>query len=202
MKLLMDFFPVVLFFAVYKYTGDIVIATAVLIPVTIAQVGWTWLRHRRVENMHLVTLVLVVLLGGATILFQDATFIQWKPTIVNWLFALAFLGSEYIGERNLVQRMLEANLQLERPVWTRLNFAWITFFTFVGALNLVVAFNFDENTWVNFKLFGLLGLTLLFVVVQGLWLARHLPDDEPTDREEHTPPNGNAPTPTPPGETR
>lgn len=178
MKLLFDFFPVVLFFAVYKYTGDIVIATAVLIPVTAAQVGWTWFRHRRVENMHLVTLVLVILLGGATILFQDATFIQWKPTIVNWLFAAAFLGSEFIGERNLVQRMLEANLQLPGPVWTRLNFTWIGFFIFVGALNLFVAFNFDEETWVNFKLFGLLGLTLLFVVVQGLWLARHLPDEE------------------------
>ncbi len=199
MKLLFDFFPVVLFFAVYKYTGDIVIATAVLIPVTAAQVGWTWFRHRRVENMHLITLVLVVLLGGATILFQDATFIQWKPTLVNWLFALAFLGSEYIGERNLVQRMLEANLQLPRPVWTRLNFAWIGFFTFVGALNLFVAFNFDENTWVNFKLFGLLGLTLLFVVVQGLWLARHLPEEGP----EATPPEpGEKSTPQPPGDPR
>ena len=195
MKLLFDFFPVVLFFAVYKYTGDIVIATAVLIPVTAAQVGWTWFRHRRVENMHLVTLGLVVLLGGATILFQDATFIQWKPTLVNWLFALAFLVSEFVGERNLVQRMLEANLQLPRPVWTRLNYAWIAFFTFVGALNLLVAFNFDENTWVNFKLFGLLGLTLLFVVVQGFWLAKHLPEDADGNGDSEPPA-------APPGEPR
>ncbi len=181
MKFLFDFLPILVFFAVYKGTGDIVLATAILIPVTAAQVGWTWFRHRRVENMHLVTLVLVTLLGGATILFQDATFIQWKPTVVNWLFALAFLCSEFIGERNLVQRMLEANLQLPAEVWTRLNAAWITFFTCVGGLNLFVAFNFDENTWVNFKLFGMLGLTLVFVVLQGLWLAKHLPDDEPAD---------------------
>ena len=177
MKLLFDFLPIVIFFAVYKFSGDIILATAVLIPVTVLQMGFTWLRTHKIEKMQLVTLGLVIVLGGATVLFQDKTFIQWKPTVVNWLFAVAFLGSQFIGSRSLVQRMMEANISLPRPVWNRLNLAWVVFFVVMGALNLFVAYTMSEETWVNFKLFGMLGLTLVFIILQGVYLSRHLQEE-------------------------
>jgi intracellular septation protein len=176
MKLLFDFLPIAIFFAVYKYTGDIIMATAILIPATIVQMLFTWIKTHRIEKMQLVTLVLVVLLGGATILFKDKTFIQWKPTVVNWLFALAFLGSQFIGNKPLVQRLMENSIELPGPIWYRLSYAWVCFFILMGGLNLLVAFNMSESAWVNFKLFGMLGLTLLFIILQGIYLSKHLPD--------------------------
>lgn len=178
MKLLFDFFPVLVFFGVYKYTGDIIIATAVLIPITVLQVAYTWVVRKQVENMHLVTLVLVIVLGGMTIFLRDPAFIQWKPTLVNWLFAVVFLGSQFIGSRSIVRRMLEANIELPDPVWARLNLSWVAFFTIIGALNLYVAFSFSEETWVNFKLFGMLGLTFVFVILQGVFLARYMQEED------------------------
>lgn len=177
MKLLFDFLPIAIFFGVYKATNDIILATVVLIPATLVQMGITWLRQRRVEKLQLVTLVLVVILGGATVLFQDKAFIQWKPTVVNWLFGLAFLASHFIGRKTLVHRMMGANLSLDNVVWARLNYAWAIFFALMGALNLFVAFSFSEETWVNFKLFGMLGLTLIFVILQGVYLSRHLQEE-------------------------
>ncbi len=187
MKFLFDFFPVLVFFIVYKVTDNIYHATAVLIAATIFQVGYTWFKQRRVERVHLVTLIFVVLLGGLTLLFQDDTFIMWKPTIVNWLFAAILLGSAFIGEKNLLQRMLESNLQLPSPVWRNLNYAWILFFIASGVLNLYVAYSFSQEFWVNFKLFGLLGLTFLFVLLQGIYLSRFLqdePDKPVADRDQ------------------
>jgi intracellular septation protein len=178
MKLLFDFFPVVLFFITFKMHDDpqrgILVATAVIIVATLVQVCVTWLRNRRVEKMHVVTLVLVVIFGGATLLLKDEIFIKWKPTVVNWLFAVAFLASEFIGGKNLVRRMMEGSVQLPDFVWRRLNLSWVTFFSVMGVLNLYVVYNFDTDTWVDFKLFGLLGLTLVFVVAQGFYLARHM----------------------------
>ncbi|OMH31850.1 septation protein A [Motiliproteus sp. MSK22-1] len=174
MKLLFDFLPIAIFFAVYQYTEDIIIATAVLIPATIIQIGYTWIRTHKVEKMQLVTLGLVIVLGGATLLFQDKTFIQWKPTVVNWLFGIAFLGSQFIGAKPLVQRMMEGNIELPEPVWYKLSWAWVLFFMLMGALNLVVAYTMSEEAWVNFKLFGMLGLTLVFIVLQGIYLTKHL----------------------------
>ena len=187
MKFLFDFFPVLVFFIVYKVTDNIYHATAVLIAATIFQVGYTWFKQRRVERVHLVTLIFVVLLGGLTLLFQDDTFIMWKPTIVNWLFAAILLGSAFIGEKNLLQRMLESNFQLPSPVWRNLNYAWILFFIASGVLNLYVAYSFSQEFWVNFKLFGLLGLTFLFVLLQGIYLSRFLqdePDKPVADRDQ------------------
>jgi len=181
-KLLFDFFPIIIFFVVYKYSNDILIATAVLIPATCIQVFYAYWRTRKVEKMYLVTLGLVVLLGGATIMLQDKVFIQWKPTVVNWLFALVFLGSEFVGRKNILERMMDAQLTLPKPIWRRLNFIWILFFTVVGLLNLYVAFSgrFSEAQWVDFKLFGMLGLTVVFVILQGIYLARHINvQDEP-----------------------
>lgn len=173
MKLLFDFLPIVLFFIAYKM-ADIYTATAVLIIATLGQTAWLWIRQRRVEKLPLFTAALVLLLGGATLFFQDPLFVKWKPTVVNWLFALAFIGSYLVGERTLLERMLGAQLQLPAVVWVKLTFAWALFFLSMGAANLYVAFRFDENTWVNFKLFGMLGMTVLFVLAQALYMSRHI----------------------------
>ena len=182
MKLLFDFFPIIAFFATFKLFEDphqgVLAATGVVIVATCIQVGITWLRHRKVENMHLVTLVLVVVLGGVTLMLDDEIFIKWKPTVVNWLFAIAFAVSQFVGERPLIHRMLGANVDLPGSVWTRLNTAWVVFFTVVGFINLYVIYNFDTATWVNFKLFGMLGLTIAFVIAQAFYMVRHTVDDD------------------------
>ena len=173
MKFLFDLLPVLLFFIAYKLDG-IYVATAVLIVTSLAQVAWLWFRHRRVEKMPLITALLVLVLGGATLLLHDETFVKWKPTVVNWLFALAFLGSQFIDGKTLVERMMSGAIDLPAEIWSRLNTLWVAFFVLMGVANLYVAFNFDTDTWVNFKLFGMLGLTLVFVVLQSFYLARHL----------------------------
>lgn len=192
MKFLYDFFPVVLFFIAYK-TYDIFVATAVIIAASAIQVGAFWLKHRRFEKMHIVTLVLVVVLGGATIILHDDNFIKWKPTIVNWLFAIAFLGSHFIGKHTIIQRMLATNISLPAPIWSRLSYLWIGFFALMGLANLYVAFYFApeltlaERTdiWVDFKLFGMMGLTFAFVIIQAFYLARHLQDTESPQNENN-----------------
>ena len=173
MKFLSDLFPVILFFIAYQLF-DIYVATAVAVVAAAAQVGWNRWRHGRVQTMHWVTLGLLVVFGGLTLLLRDPTFIKWKPTIVNWLFAIAFLGSGLMMERSLLQRMLDHAISLSPPVWRRLNLAWTAFFVTAGMANLVVAYRYSEAAWVNFKLFGLTGLTLLFVLAQGFYLARHV----------------------------
>lgn len=182
MKILFDLFPVLLFFITFKLydnpTEGVLAATAVAILASLIQVAIVWLRHRQVERMHLITLALIVVLGGATLLLQDEIYIKWKPTAVNWLFALAFWVSQYVGHKSLVQRMLEQNFTLPDAVWNRLNASWVWFFLAMGVLNLLVVYNFDTETWVNFKLFGLMGLTLAFVVVQSLYLVRHVKQDD------------------------
>lgn len=191
MKFLFDFFPVVLFFIAYK-TYDIFVATAVIIVSSAVQVSAFWLKHRRFEKMHIVTLVLVVVLGGATIILHDDHFIKWKPSIVNWLFAVAFLGSHYIGKQTIIQRMLATNISLPAPIWTRLSYIWIGFFVLMGIANMYVAFYFapelslEERTdiWVDFKLFGMMGLTFIFVVIQSIYLARHIEDTESSQEQE------------------
>lgn len=171
MKLLFDFFPILLFFVVFKFYG-IFAATATAIIATFAQVGYFWFKHRRVEKMHLVTLVLITVFGGATLLLEDEIFIKWKPTVLNWLFAVAFLGSQFIGKKTLTERMMEKAIELPKNIWNRLNWSWVLFFTVLGVANIFVLYNYDTETWVNFKLFGMMGLTVLFVVLQSLVLAR------------------------------
>lgn len=182
MKLLFDFFPVLLFFIAFKLHEDpqqgILSATAVIIVATIVQVGLSWAFRRRVEKLHLITLALVVLFGGITLALEDEIFIKWKPTVVNWLFAVAFLGSEFIGAKSIVRRMMEGKIELPRPVWRKLNLSWVSFFTVMGFLNLYVIYNFDTATWVDFKLFGLMGLTFAFVIAQGFYLMRHIKSED------------------------
>lgn len=182
MKLILDFFPVVLFFAVYKYTGDLIIATLFLIPATVIQVAIGYVMTRKVEPMPLVTLALVVILGGATVYLNDPVFIKWKPTLVNGLFAIAFFASAFLfGGKTIVQRLMGSAVALNNDQWRALNNAWIVFFVASGIINLWVAYTFSEDTWVNFKLFGMLGLTLVFVVLQGLWMSRVA---QPSDKED------------------
>ena len=209
MKQLSDFLPIVLFFIVYKFYLDlpddlilgvndlipfllitpgessdaIYLATLAAIMVTLVQVSISAILVRRVEKMPLITLALLIVFGGATLLFKDPLFIQWKPTAINWLFALVFAGSHFIGSIPLVQRMMSKALDIEDPqVWAKLNVAWVAFFVISGVANILVApaidplnFQFSEDTWVDFKLFGLLGLTVIFVVAQAFYLAKFLP---------------------------
>jgi len=177
MKFLVDFLPILLFFLAYKLY-DIYVATAVAIVASVIQVVWSWFRHRKVENIQWITMGLIVVLGGLTLLLKDETFIKWKPTLVNWLFAVVFLGSQYIGSKSVLQRMMAANITLPEPVWHRLNWIWVSFFTALGAINLYVAYHYDTETWVNFKLFGMMGLTILFIIAQGFYLSRYIKADE------------------------
>ncbi len=183
MKVLLDFLPILIFFIVYKSTGNLITATGVLIPITILQVGMVYWLTRKVEKMALVTLVLVVVLGGLTILLNDGSFIMWKPTIVNWLFAIAFLGSHFIGEKLIIHRLLGHAIELPRSSWIKLSYAWIIFFFGIGIANLIVAHQFSEEIWVNFKLFGLLGLTFIFLIIQGVWISRNGSEVTETDEE-------------------
>jgi intracellular septation protein len=171
MKFLFDLFPVILFFVAFKIAG-IYVATAVAIAATFAQVAWLKLKKRRIEPMLWASLAIIVVFGGATLALQDETFIKWKPTILYWLFCAVLAGAGLAG-RNLIRSMLSEHMQLPAPVWSRLNLSWIGFFAFMGALNLYVAFNFSTDLWVNFKLFGGMGLMLLFVVAQAFVLGRY-----------------------------
>ena len=176
MKLLFDFFPVLLFFIAFKLY-DIYVATAVAIVAAVVQLGIVWTRQRRFETLHLVTFGLIVLLGGATLLLQDETFIKWKPTAVNWLFGAAFLVSQFVGSKTLSERLMGTHLAPPAAVWGRVNLSWVAFFVALGGANLYVAFNFDTATWVDFKLFGMIGLTLAFAFAQAFYLARYIKNE-------------------------
>jgi intracellular septation protein len=187
MKLLFDFFPLVLFFGAFKLY-DIYVATLVAMAASLAQVVFIRIRHRRFETTHLVTLFVILLFGGMTLIFQDDTFIKWKPTIVNWIFAVVVLGSQFIGKRTVLERLLGGQMQMPARIWKKVNVSWGLFFFVSGLLNLYVAFYFrthlDEaartDFWVNFKVFGLLGLTLAFSIIQMMIVARYI-STEPAD---------------------
>jgi len=170
-KFLFDLFPVILFFVAFKIAG-IYIATAVAIAATFAQVAWLKLRKRKIEPMLWASLAIIVVFGGATLFLQDETFIKWKPTVLYWLFA-AVLGGAALLRRNLIRAMLSQHMQLPDPVWSRLNLAWIGFFALMGVLNLYVAYNYSTDLWVNFKLFGGMGLMLVFVFAQALVIGKY-----------------------------
>ena len=204
MKLLLDFLPIILFFATFKWaehspqeasawatdhlgflvSGSVVaptvapvlLATVVVIAATLLQVTWLMVRRRPIEPMLWVSLALVVVLGGATVWFQSETFIKWKPTGLYWAMALVLVVGQALLGRNLLKSLLGAQMSLPDEVWTRLNWAWATFFAAMGALNLWVAYGFETTVWVNFKLFGGMGLLLAFSVAQAVYVSRHLVD--------------------------
>ncbi|CAG2129815.1 septation protein A [Cupriavidus plantarum] len=175
MKFLFDLFPVILFFVAFKLFG-IYPATGVAIAATVAQIAWVRFRHGKVEPMQWISLLIIVVFGGATILLHNETFIKWKPTVLYWLFAVTLVASVVGWRKNLVRAMMEKQVTLPDPVWGRLNLAWAGFFAAMGVLNLYVAYSFDTDTWVNFKLFGSMGLMVVFIVGQSIWLSRHMHD--------------------------
>lgn len=216
MKILFDLIPIVLFFVAYKLAG-IYVATGVAITAAALQFAWVWWRERRVDPLLVATLGLIALFGGLTIALHDPIFVMWKPTLVYWLFGATFLGSQWIGERTLAERMMGQALEVPTPIWRRLNLAWALFFVALGLTNLFVVYwatgfyqaqhallqasgqqaidlatcstdfsgdllalctdaHVREGYWVNFKLFGIMGLIILFVVAQTAYLARHMKD--------------------------
>ncbi|MGY4490096.1 septation protein A [Pseudomonas sp. TE3610] len=192
MKQFIDFIPLFLFFIVYKLDprvidvagqqvtlGGIFSATGVLIASSIVVYGILFISQRKLEKSQWLTLAACLVFGSLTLAFHSETFLKWKAPVVNWLFAVAFAGSHFIGDRVLIKRLMGHALSLPDAVWARLNVAWIVFFLFSGAANLFVAFTF-QSIWVDFKVFGSLGMTLLFLVGQGIYLSRHLHDADTT----------------------
>ena len=193
MKQFIDFIPLLLFFIVFKLDprtvefagqsielGGIFSATGVLIASSVVVYGTLFAVQKRLEKGQWLTLAACLLFGGMTLAFHSETFLKWKAPVVNWLFALGFAGSHWIGDKLLIQRMMGHAISLPAPVWRNLNLAWITFFLIAGSANLFVAFTF-QSIWVDFKVFGSLGMTLLFLVGQGIYLSRHLHDEQPAN---------------------
>ena len=215
MKILLDFLPILLFFGTFKYaesqkewaarfasehfgflvsggvvgTGEapVLLATLVVMVATMAQILFLLARGKKIDMMLWISLALVVVLGGATVWFHSETFIKWKPSVLYWAMGLSFWISQTFFRKNLLQAMMGAQLELPSGVWQRLNFAWIAFFALMGLLNLYVAYSFDTATWVNFKLFGGMGLMLVFTLAQGVYLSRHLKPEAADDKSPKLP---------------
>lgn len=205
MKILLDFLPIILFFATYKIadlnkeaaalwatqsfgalvSGGVVApaiaatlwATVIAILATVIQVSWLLARRKRVEPMLWISLVMIVLFGGATLWLQNETFIKWKPTVLYWLFAVVLMSSQWFMKKNLIQTLMQGQLSLPSAVWKKLSSMWASFFLLAGAVNLYVAYAYSTDVWVNFKLFGLMALTLVFALAQAWYIARHLSDE-------------------------
>lgn len=216
MKILLDFLPILLFFGTFKYAeaqkewaarfasehfgflvsggvvgsgeAPVLLATLVVMVATLAQILFLLARGKKIDMMLWISLALVVVLGGATVWFHSETFIKWKPSVLYWAMGLSFWISQTFFRKNLLQAMMGDQLQLPGGVWQRLNFAWIAFFALMGLLNLYVAYSYDTATWVNFKLFGGMGLMLAFTLAQGVYLTRHIkPAEAGRDGDEKPP---------------
>jgi intracellular septation protein len=206
MKLFFDFLPLILFFGVFKVAdmhadsaaryatehlgflvsggvvgvdeAPVLLATVVVMVATLVQIGILVLMRKKVDTMLWVTFGLITVLGGATVWFHDPTFIKWKPSVLDWVFALGLWASQALFGKNLLQVLIGKELELPEVVWRRLNLAWIVFFVVMGFLNLWVAYTFSTSVWATFKVFGLTGLMLVFMVAQGFYISRHLKDDD------------------------
>jgi intracellular septation protein len=177
MKQLFEFIPIILFFTAYKIY-DIYVATAVVIIATIFLVSFNWIKYRKVETMQWITLGLILVMGGATLYLQNEQFIKWKLTIIEWLFGIAFLGSQFWGNQPFVQRMMGSALTLPNLVWKRLNLMWALFFISVGVINLYVMQYYNTDDWVTFKTFGVPALMIIFILLQMIFLYKYLPKTE------------------------
>lgn len=206
MKFLFDLFPVILFFAMFKWgesnpeaalalsdrylsaliaggtttlqQAPILLATAIAIVGTAAQILYLLARGKKVEPMLWISLAIIVVFGGATIYFHNETFIMWKPTVLYWLFAAVLLGSQVLFRQNLIRKMMEKQIALPTEVWHKLNLSWAAFFITMGLINLYVAYSYSASFWVNFKLFGFTGLMLAFVIAQSLMLSKYVKDPQ------------------------
>ena len=218
MKLFLDFLPIILFFGVFKIAdlhpdaaaafatdhlgfavsghvvgvdeAPVLLATLVVMVATLVQIAITLLFRKKVDTMLWVTFGLIVVLGGATIWFHDPTFIKWKPSALDWAMALALWISQAFFGKNLLQALVGEQIELPRPVWKRLNYAWIAFFALMGVLNLYVAYTYSTSTWATFKVFGLTGLMLVFMVAQGFYISRFMKDEEPAPEPVPARPGG------------
>lgn len=209
MKFLLDFFPVVLFFVAYKFFGDIppqfiepvnslpfvninpseakdgiYFATLVIIVATIVQNIVHFLLFKKVEKIHIISLGILIVFGTMTLVLKNPDFIKWKMSIFNWFFALVIIGSQFIGKKPLIERMMSHALDVPKKIWTQVNFTWGLFFAFVGCLNVYIFKNYSEDFWVEFKLYGVLGMTFIFMIAQGIYLAKHALPEEETNSEE------------------
>lgn len=207
LKFLFDLFPIILFFIAYELgeafpdaanailaalgvqlesttKPGVFLATLVSIAATFIQLGWAWLKYRKIDTMLWVSLVLITVFGGLTLFLHDETFIKWKPTVLYWIFALALGLAPLLFERNLIRLMMDKQLNLPDAVWAKLNLGWAGFFAFMGVANLYVALNYSTDAWVNFKMFGSLGLMLVFVIGQTLYLSRHMDAMEANEASE------------------
>ncbi|MEG0921120.1 MAG: septation protein A [Comamonas sp.] len=173
MKFLIDFFPILLFFVAFKVWG-VFVATGVAIVATFIQIAYLRYKNGKVEPMQWLSLAIIVVFGGATLLFHNESFIKWKPTVLYWAMAAVLLVAYWIMGNNLMQKLMGAQVSLPQPVWNKLNYAWAIFFIVMGIINIWVAYQFDLDTWVTFKMFGGLGLMLVFVIAQALYLSRHI----------------------------
>ena len=184
MKLLLDFFPIVLFFGAFKLWG-IFVATSVAIVATLLQLTWMRYRTGRTEPMQWLSLGVIVVFGGATLVAQDETFIKWKPTVLYWAMGGALLVGQVFFRRNWLQSLMKSQMTLPDHAWLVMLWSWSGFFATMGVINLWVAYHFDTDTWVNFKLFGGMGLMLVFVLLQAIYLGRFMDKGE----EEQTTPD-------------
>ncbi|HEV8690186.1 MAG TPA: septation protein A [Ideonella sp.] len=218
MKLLLDFLPLILFFATFRYAdghsdwaaafstehfgglvsggvvgtaeAPVLLATLVVIVATLAQVAVVKLRGRKVDLMLWVSLTLVVVLGGLTIWFHNETFIKWKPSGLYWTLGLALWASQALFGKNMLKRLLGEQIELPDPVWRRLNLAWVLFFGFMGLLNLWVAYHYETSTWVSFKAFGTTALMFVFFIGQGFYMSKYLPEEEAAPPQPQPPQGG------------
>ncbi|EFL92287.1 putative membrane protein invovled in intracellular septation [Candidatus Regiella insecticola LSR1] len=174
MKQLVDFLPLVVFFVFYKIY-DIFVASAALVVATVFALIFTWMKYRQVEKMALISALMVVIFGSLTFAFQSDLFIKWKVTVIYILFSVILLVSQLILKKSLIQQILGKELILPNRVWSKLNLSWALFFLICGVINLYVAFWLPQEVWVNFKVFGLTLLTLLFTVISGIYIYRHMP---------------------------
>jgi intracellular septation protein len=195
MKQLLEFIPIALFFITYQLKGESITvgsweytfdgmfsATAVLMIATVLQVVTTYALTREFEKRLMWLLLAVMVFGGATLVFRNQMFIQWKPTIFNWALAVAFGTSQFVGDKNLMERTLGSQIHLPKAVWTKLNLLWVSNFAIVGGLNLVVAYGYSEDTWVSYKLYSAIGFTLLLTILTALLISPHLKDGELTEK--------------------
>ncbi|GBU15093.1 putative intracellular septation protein A [Polaromonas sp.] len=208
MKILFDFLPIALFFGMFKYAegnkdwaastatdwlgfmvsggvvgpaeAPVLLATVVVIVATLAQILWLKASRRKVDTMLWISLALVTVLGSATIYFHSESFIKWKPTVLYWVMGASLLIGQLVFKKNGIKSLMGAQMSLPDAIWRKVNFSWVAFFALMGVINLWVAFNFSTSTWVNFKLFGGMGLMLAFVVLQAIFLNKHIqPDSAP-----------------------
>lgn len=208
MKILFDFLPIALFFGMFKYAeghkdwaanmatewlgfmvsggvvgpaeAPVLLATVVVIVATLAQILWLKARGKKIDTMLWVSLGIVTVLGSATIYFHSESFIKWKPTVLYWVMGAGLLFGQLLFKKNGIKSLMGAQMNLPDAVWRVVNFSWVGFFAVMGVLNLWVAFNFSTSAWVNFKLFGGMGLMVVFVLVQAIYLNKHIkPDPTP-----------------------